>query len=741
MATTKIKAPTDQTAPAPLADDLGTPLDQSTPPAAKGTAANASKSNFSLSPTNLFTAYSDANTYTGILNDPFPEFSRISRNKPYPNLAKKYPRVAEGSTAAYIQQKPRDLIQQTPTGDVTAPNGQEWLGLIAQWALDFEIIPNATEDYPVFEKAQNMLEQSLTVGFSVTTAPFYNHDGVWSPDMTMQYWGDVIVPAGYKSIKQMPYVFLRGWWPPERIDAILANPDMAKKGGWDVQALALAKEELSTKDYKAETPSEKSRGLPENYVEIITAFQKGVKAPIYTFTPDSKKILRTKANPDPRGHKNVQELYGLVDGTNPMGMSVLELVGAWQNLMDNDVQAYQYSRAYSVDPATLRRGQIGDGELHPGASFTAQTDDDSIETIDISTQGLTEFPTTYEWQKGVLMNLLNAPTSTENPEAPLGTTPKGLSLAASQISTDDLTFVNHVHQWFQEWAETALNIYFAERKGKQQLTLDDNTVEQLGELADEDPSKFNKKLLNGNVLTFDFDQKLPVFRFKVDGGSSKIQDEAAQLQSLENLLKTITGDPELMQLAGAEKIAALYNKIVAISGVHDSADLLLDLDTIKQQTEAAAQQQEEATQQAAEGAQAVQAKPPSGSIAFKDMPAFGQLQMAAADNIKLRPQDVGLNPDFTPMTDPNAAPPVVPGTPAAAPTVPTVGVVAPTATATPPDVAEPPANPQVPKEMIQAVVTLQKAGLPEILIPHAIQALTEGVPLADILASIKQEAQ
>lgn len=730
-----------------------------------------SKGNFALNEQNLFQAYDDADDYTGSLNDPFPEFSRIARNKPYPDLARKYPKVAEGSTAAYIQQKPRDLIQQTPSGDVTVdamdamPPGlsQEAFALIAQWELDFEIIPNANEDYPVFEKAQNGMEQALTVGFSVTTAPFYNHDGVWSPDMTMAYWGDVIQPAGYKSIKQSPYTFIRGWWPPERIDQILANPAKAKQGGWNIQNLTAAKTELETKDNKSETPSEKARGLPENYVPVVVAYQKGVKAPIFTFNPDSKKILRTKLNPDPRGHKNVQTLYGLVDGTNPFGLSVVEIVGAWQNLMDNDVQAYQYNRAYNVDPATIRKGNIGDGDLHPGATFTAQDDTDGIEPITIDSTALSEYPTTYEWQRSVLMNLLNSPTSAGDGEAPLGTTPQGIRAANSQISTDDLSYVQHLHDWFEEWGETALNILFAERKGKQKLELDEATADQLRALAEEDVTdnqgkpvmvngkplkKFDASMLVGNTLTFDFDQKLPIFRFHVNGGSSKLQDETAQLQSLESLLNMVSENQILQTIGGPIKVAELYNKIVTVSGVHGGDDLLIDVDDLKKQAE----EQQQAADAAASGGQAqggAAAQPnsiarieqtataPKGSIAFDKMVPFGQLQMAAMAGIQLRPQDVGLNPDFSPVAVDANGNPIPAGTNAdPTPTPPADGSQPAAGAAQPTPVIKTPANPQIPKEIVKAVGNLLKAGLPHVLVPHALQALTEGVPYADILESI-----
>ncbi len=680
---------------------------------------------YALSEKNLFDAYKDALAYTIILNDPFVEFQRIARNKPYAGLAKKFPRVAEGSTAAFIHQKPRQLIQKTPTGKVSNDDNVEWLDVVVQDKLDNEIVPYATEDYPVFEKAQSGLEQAFTVGCTITTAPFYNHrNGIWSPDMTMQFWGDVIVPQGYKSIKSMPYVFLRGWWPKERIEMLLANPEATKTGGWNLAGLSAVKDNESTKDEKSETPVEKARGLPENAIEIVVAHQDGVNAPIFTFEPSSQTILRTKKNPDPRGVKNVQALYGLVDGTNPFGYSIVELVGAWQNLMDNDVQAYQYNRAYNVDPAIIKRGQIGDNDLHPGAEFETSDENAGIDVVPLDSEALSSYPQTHEWQRSVLLNLLNSPNSTDDPEAPLGKTPKGITMAGRYISTDDLTLNQHVHDWFQEWAETAINIYFAEHKGKQRLTLSKAAITSLRQLAEE--GKFDIKLLDGDAIIFDFDgileddkgnKRIPILRFSVDGGSSKLQDEASQLEALQSIKEDINQDDELVSMTGPLIKAKIYNKELALSGIHDSDDLQINIKQVEQQLKEQQAQQGQAEEPAAQ-----QIQPPKVTIAFKDLTT-----LPPAARLKAQLQ-VLQDYNITTVTSEDLQPELG-----------VANTTTPPSTTNQPVSAQPITPPIPPQEMLAAIANLQKMGIPEVMIPHAMQALTEHVPLEDIARSFQQE--
>lgn len=638
-----------------------------------------------LTPKNIFRLYQDARTYTDVLNQSFDEFQRISRNEPHPDLNPKFPRLAEGSTAAYLYQKPRTLIQQTPDGEVTTDNCIEWLDIFGNWCLENEIKPNADEDYPLFEKAQVCGQDALTFGFKVTTAPFYQHqNGKYAPDMSAAFWGDVAIPSGYKSINAMPYTFIEGWWPQEKVEEILGQPNLAA-GGWDEEALKQVQDQKNSKGDRQQSPAEKKLGLPEDYVHVVVAHQAGVQAPIYTFSPESKSIVRTKPNPDPRGKKNIQVLYGMVDGTNPFGLSIVQMVGAWQNLMDNDAQAYQYNRAYNIDPAIIKHGSIGDGDLHPGAEFEALGDNDSIETIELDTEGLKNYPALYEWQRGVLMNLLNSPPSSGDPDAPLGKTPEGIAQAASDTNTDDLTFVQHIHDWFGEWCETALNIYFAEMKGAHTFKLDEKTAEQLRALKGDG---FNPSMLDSdNVLTVDFDElQSPIFCFKVKGGSSKLQDEGQQLQALQQLQETISNSPELTALTGQLTLAKIYNKIVELSGVHDNEDLMID---IKKMEETQAQQ----AAQAAQSNQSEQiTKPPSESLSFKDVAAVSPL--AGAEMLR----QASLPPDEL------------------------LAKVQPTE------------NPAI----TNAQNNLRAKGVPDAAIPHAIEALTDHIPLEDILNDVQQ---
>lgn len=627
---------------------------------------------------NVFRLYREALEYTNNLTQSFPEFQRIGLAQPSPDLPAKYPRVATGDTAAWMIQKSRTIIQQVPNGLVKNEASTEWLDIYGQFTIDHEIIPNATEDYDVLEKAQHSLKNAFNFGCAVTSAPSYIHpNGEQTPDMTTVYWGDLVVPAGYKSINAMPYVFQKGWWPNETIDALLGQKDLAVSG-WNVDNLKDIRDQKDDKDEQSRTPEEKKRGSSASYAEVVVCHQDGKNAPVIIFSPNSKLILRSKPNSDPRGKKNIQVLYGWTDGVSELGYSVIALVGAWQNLMDNDAQAYQYYGAYNVDPAMLKIGDVGDGELHPGAEFKAQDSSSDVKLLELTSQSIASYPELYAWQKSVLINMLNSPNSVGDPNAPLGKTPTGISRAVALTGADDLAITNHVHDWFEDWAEAALNIYFTEHKGIQKVKLDEETAEKLRQLAVESPDKFDAKMLGAdNVLTIDYDQEFPIFRYEVESGSSKVQDDALQLKSLQQLLEAVTSNPQLMAMAGNTMIAQIHNRIVTLSGIHDSESLHFDIDKLQKQ------EQQDST------AQTNTAKA-SVTVSYKDL--------EPAARVEVLKKDYGIY-----LTEAQLS-----------------GTEAPNA----------PAD----DGQLQAVMNaLLQNGVPEKLIPEAIQALNEGVPITEII--------
>jgi len=607
-----------------------------------------------LKPDNLYTKYTASKRHTELLTRPFPEFVRIARNRPAENTDPTYPNVTDGTTASTVRKTPKRVIQQLPTGVVTC-EVEDWLPVVADFKYRTEILPNANLEYDLLQKCWNVLETALTLGVCATYTPFVKHAKGFGPDLSVIYWGDLAIQPGKKSGEASSYVFVRSWWQKEDIEALIDREKKLKKqakergeeydSSWDIRALEEIKDGGSTKDQQAKTPTELERNLDVSGVELITGFQEGVDAVFYTFSPRLETIVRTEPNVDPRGKIPIDWCYGDIDGSNPMGRGIPELVGGLQNLIDSGMQMYQYNRALMLAPPMVKYGQFSGVKLAPHAVITKYSPEATLETLKIDTSAVANYPALYGLQKSQLLNLVNSPDTSISAEVGnpgFGKTPAAVNQQKATISVDDNYVRKMFEAWFEDWSETAINIYFAKKHGVEEVQLDDDTANKLRKLADE--GKFDINLLSDDdKIMIDFDTATAALHFSVDASTSKKNDDAMQLDALNGLL-TIYGSSQVLQsVIPQEKIIGVWNAMVTASSVQDPEELTIDVkEFLAQQQQAQAMQQQQIDAQTAQ-AQAVQtqtAQQPQMQPQSPQMPQ-GMPQQMPMQSEEMQPQEQG----------------------------------------------------------------------------------------------------
>lgn len=566
-----------------------------------------------LKPETLVETFRTAQQYTEGLTEHFPEYERIARNKPHASIPKEYPKTTDGTTASIIRKTPHRVISQLPTGKVSNPE-EDWLSIVADFIYINNIIKKANEGYALISKCWSVVERSLTFGHSATYTPFVNHGGYFCTDLRLIYWGDVFLQPGKLSDVDSNYVFVRSWWQTSDIDALIASQEKVPKESrtWDVDALKKVKDIVVQKDDNALAPHEKEMQInAKGGVELITGFQRGVGSKFYTFHvqttgegKDGKKsysgtIVRTKENRDPRGEMPVNFAYGDVDGTNPLGRSIIELVGSLQNLMDGEMQMYQYNRALQLNPPIIKKGNYSSNKLKfaPNVIWDLGSNpNNTAETAKIDSEALSNFPNNYGLMKSQLINLLASPDTSISAEVGnpgFSKTPAGIKQTQANISVDDNYVRKQFETWFEAWSETAINLYFAEREGIEELQLDDVTADKLRSLAEE--GKFDISMLSDdNKIRIDYSTATPQLKFEVDSSTSRKQDEAKQLESLATISDMLDKSPYLQQIVPPEKQLELWNALVTNSGIEDPENLRISQEEMKQmEAEKLAQQQQQ----------------------------------------------------------------------------------------------------------------------------------------------------
>ena len=558
-----------------------------------------------LTEKNFWHKFHKAVDWTKQWTEPFDEFVRIARNETEPGTPAEYARVSDGTTASLIRKTPKRVIQQLPTGVVTSDNDDDWLPIVAEFILLNKIIPYANSDYDLIQKFWSTVENGLVVGGQAVYTPFLKRGREFTTDASLVYWGDIFFQPGKKSFYDCDYFFMRSWWQPETIDQILEADakiaEEAKKNGqeytstWDAQALQEVKKNITSKDEQAKTRAEDKLGVDASGIEVVIGFQKGVGAIFYTGCPASEgsdgTIVRRKKNKDPRGLPPVDYYYSDVDYSNPFGRSVVEIVGGMQNMIDADMRAYKFNRALGLAPPVLVYGNVDTTQAIYEANALVDMGDDPknrIEPLSVDTSAIANYPNIYALNKTQLYALFNSggdtTVSAEVGNPGFGKTPTALKQQKELMTADDNYIRKNFESFFENWAETAINVYFAEREGVEELQLDRKTADKLRALEKE--GKLEDGFVDSNnKVRIDYSSATPALHFRVDASTSKLNGQSEQLEALQLLLQ-IAATPSLSQIIPQEKLAACWNKIVANSGVEDSEDLTVDLDQFETPAEA-----------------------------------------------------------------------------------------------------------------------------------------------------------
>lgn len=558
-----------------------------------------------LKPETLVETFRTSQQYTEGLTDNFFEYERIARNKPHPSIPKEYPKTTDGTTASIIRKTPHRIIQQLPSGKVKSIKN-DWLNVIADFIYNNKIIPNANEGYALLQKCWNVVERFLTFGFCPTYAPFVEHNGYFCTDLRLPYWGDIFLQPGKLSDEDSNYIFMRSWWQTKDIEALIASQEKvdAKNRTWDIEALKAVKEIESTKDEKAKTPAEREKSInTKGGVELITGFQRGVEAKFYTFhiqstgTGTSKTysgtVVRTKINKDPRGELPVSFAYGDIDGSNPFGRSIIDLVGSMQNLMDGEMQMYQYNRALQLNPPLIKRGSWNKNKVKFAPNTVIDMgaggpDVNDLTPLKIDTSALQNFPNNFGLMQSQLYQLLSAPNaniSAEVGNAGFSKTPQGVEVNKANLSIDDNYVRKQFETWFERWSETAINLYFAERSGIEELQLDEETAKKLTDLAED--GKFDISLLSeDNMIRIDYDSATEKLEFKVDPSTSKKQDDAEQMALIQEALKTVS--PQVSYYMGQDgwkfNLGEAYRVLLEKMGIENIGDIVTKMNDQEAET-------------------------------------------------------------------------------------------------------------------------------------------------------------
>lgn len=584
---------------------------------------------------------------------PFAEFERIADAEPHPGIDKSMPKVTDGTLANEIDEQPKRVIQQVPTAKVQQTS-DDWLSIVADFIIRTEIIPNDDQIAALIQKCWGLTSKSLTYGSQPAFVQFINKGDYFGTGFSLPYIKDVILEEGKLSDRDSNVIFLKSWFRPSQIRQIIAKEKMlgesaTKRGdtyqsGWDVVNLQeiLDGHYEQQKDANSKSTEETAKNVNNGYILLVTAFQRGIGANFYTFHPRSKLLVRTKKNPDPRGVIPIHMMYAVMNFKNPYGRGAVKKSGGMQNLLDSEVQSYQYMRALLNNPPLIIKGNIPSSVIKyaPAAQWRVGSDPQAgIEPVKLETASLESFPNNYALIKSQIISGFGADDNNSTPAASGAASSKtdtGVAAQQTKLGIADNYVRRQFEAVYEEVLETEINLYFAESDGIRVFTLDAETAEKIRNI---DPTLVNDK----NQIQIDFSKETEKLRVKVDPSSSEEVDDEVRSQALSQAITIANEDPYFSSKLAADGYdwhpGTAYKELFSIGALRSVDAIITKLPQGKVDPTTGQEQKAQPTWTAP-----IYDKP-TVHIDYKDLPPTAQQQVLGSSQVQVSEQDV-LTPNI-----------------------------------------------------------------------------------------------
>lgn len=501
----------------------------------------------------------------------FSENERLKDGRPKTNIPSSYPRVTDKTLSKKINDTPKRVFQKLP--DFTVDTGADkFTDICVDYVLNKEFIDGDDDGYSWYQKLINAGRDADAYGVCAVYSPFELVNGAYRVGFVPIYWGDLFLEAYTTSVNVANYVFIRQWKTKADMDEILDSEDEDVDDGWDRKVVK------NLIDNKATTPMDvtNDRKQISSSSELYELYTYMSKDEFITFSvANGNKVLRQKDNKSKR--KRVVGLYYDYDGVNPMGRSMVDIGGDLQNLIDSDMQAYQFNRALSLQPPVIISGDLdsGDGIFMPNNVLVSDDPSTAVKALVVDTTAIAEYPNLYSLQISQLNALIpDASNTSVSSESTGGLTSSKTATGIKQNqhteSISDNFFFKNGEAFLSTWAENALNIYFGEFDGVIELQLDNEYADRARAEKPDGVSPTGLVRLDCSGVT--------KIRVKVESGSTRDVARDEDTQRLAGLMNMEGQSPIVAQTIGGEATKEIVKSMIKTSGVTNAGDIIEAID-------------------------------------------------------------------------------------------------------------------------------------------------------------------
>jgi len=554
----------------------------------------------------VFTFLTDSKLFMEEHTSDFDRNQRLKDGKPKEGIPSNYPRVTDKTLSKMINDTPKRVFQKTPDFEVDT-GASKFEDIVAEYILNEEFINGEDKGYSFYQKLINSGRDAAGFGVCAVYSPFELVNGSYRVGFIPIYWGDLFLEAYTTSVNASNFHIIRQWKTEQDMENIIGDEDDDADDGWNRDNLnALVKSHATTPKDHAKSDQIGSSDLYEIFTYIS-------RDEFITFSiAGGDKILRQKNNKSLR--KRVVGLYYDFDGDKPLGRSMVDIGGDLQDLIDSDMQAYQFNRALALQPPVVVSGDLdgGDGIYMPNNVLVSDDPATAVKELTVSTTAIEKYPELYALQKSQLNALIpNASDTTISSSATGGfassKTATGIKQNQNTESLSDNFFFKNAEAFLGAWAENGLNIYMGEFNGIIEVQLNNVYADKARAIDSDKVSPTGLVRLDCSVVT-----KIKV---KVTSGSTRDVARDEDNQRLAALINMEGQSEAVAAMIGPEATKEIVKSMIKTSGVSNAGDIIEAIDNTPPP-------QPESNEP--------QPKSPLESITFKEVASAGFVDAASA---------------------------------------------------------------------------------------------------------------
>lgn len=474
------------------------------------------------------------------------------------------PFVGDTTMAGLVRSIPRASLKQLPVLAVTVNgNSNSLYSFLCTYLLKETAFNEDTFGKGLLSTLQLAAEQALSHGYApmmVASGAMYNDFGT---TLRLLHYSDVGLEPGVFDSNESGYYFVKAHITPGRMRRILRKAESNENTSWNVPALRqLLQSPPVSKDYTqyqtAPRKASSDQGLGQTY-EIVTRYETGPNSNIITFSPDlSDGPLRVIENKSKWGYPRVQFLVIDPAALSPFGISRVRLASPNQNFMNiyyANIAAMLllnsnpplFKKGTFTKPTNLKRGAIWE-TLDPNADISLKTMDNGA---------LSQFVPFSQQFSAQIQNIMGGQTMSVNAgskTSQFGKTAPGVEAGQAFASLETNQITNILENFLRQYALVALDTLFSEMEGDETIIVDDETKNNINQVAPGSIGDNNAIEINWDVM-YDSIKKWSV---KVEVSLSPDELKEQKHRDLQDILVVLAQNAESIPGA-AQKVQEITN--------------------------------------------------------------------------------------------------------------------------------------------------------------------------------------